>query len=78
MSDTDEERQERIRVRAYFLWQEAGSPEGGAEWFWERARALEEAEAGVDAAEDASFPASDPPSRTPVVGPERPVGKSKT
>lgn len=80
MSDTDEHRAERIRVRAYFLWQEAGSPEGGEAWFWEQARGLEQpdADAGVDAAEEASFPASDPPSSTPVIGPERPVGKSTT
>ena len=27
-----------IRLRAYQLWLEAGSPEGRAEEFWERAR----------------------------------------
>lgn len=29
---------EAIRVRAYFLWQEAGSPKGGDMAFWEEAR----------------------------------------
>ena len=29
---------EAIRVRAYFLWQKAGSPDGGDMAFWEEAR----------------------------------------
>lgn len=35
------ERQERIRVRAYLLWQEDGCPEGRDLEFWERACELD-------------------------------------
>jgi hypothetical protein len=28
-----------IRVRAYFLWEQAGGPEGGDLAFWDQARA---------------------------------------
>jgi hypothetical protein len=31
-------REDEIRSRAYQLWLEAGSPEGHAEEFWEKAR----------------------------------------
>lgn len=31
-------RDEEIRRKAYELWEEAGSPEGRAEEFWEQAR----------------------------------------
>ena len=37
------EHKELIRKRAYFLWQEAGCPEGRAEEFWMRAVELEAA-----------------------------------
>jgi hypothetical protein len=30
---------EPIRTRAYFLWQQAGRPEGGDLAFWDQARA---------------------------------------
>ncbi len=33
----DQDREEAIRVRAYWLWVEDGQPEGGAESFWQRA-----------------------------------------
>lgn len=64
------ELEQRIRERAFHLWQEAGSPEGRHEEFWHRAREIEErggAEGGVNT-ED-SFPASDPPSNSGIVGP---------
>lgn len=35
---------EPIRVRAYFLWEQAGRPEGGDLNFWEEARRQIEAE----------------------------------
>jgi hypothetical protein len=36
---------EPIRVRAYYLWEKAGRPEGGDMAFWEEARAQVEREA---------------------------------
>src|SRR4051794_38718777 len=41
MSDTDAERERRIRERAYFLWLEAGCPNGRSIEFWNRAQMLE-------------------------------------
>ena len=35
---------EPIRVRAYFLWEQAGRPEGGDLAFWDQARAEIETE----------------------------------
>ncbi len=41
----DAERDERIRKRAYQLWEEDGAPEGRAEEYWHRARELIDQEA---------------------------------
>ncbi|MDO9712693.1 DUF2934 domain-containing protein [Paracraurococcus lichenis] len=41
MSDIDVERERRIRERAYFLWLEAGCPDGKDIEFWTRAQTLE-------------------------------------
>lgn len=41
MSGTDREREQRIRERAYFLWQEDGCPQGREDEYWERARELQ-------------------------------------
>ncbi len=41
----DEQREQRIRERAYSLWEGAGSPEGQADEHWHRARTLIEDEA---------------------------------
>ncbi len=38
MSASNEEFDQRVRERAYAMWEEAGRPEGRAEEFWERAR----------------------------------------
>jgi Protein of unknown function (DUF2934) len=59
------EREQRIRERAYLMWEVAGRPEGAAEEYWLKACALEDE---VDAASRDSFPASDPPSDTGIVG----------
>ena len=41
----DTEREQRIRERAYELWEQAGRPDGGAEEFWRQAeREIEEQE----------------------------------
>jgi hypothetical protein len=41
MSDTETELEARIREHAYYLWEDAGCPEGRAEEFWARAAELE-------------------------------------
>jgi hypothetical protein len=44
----DQSREERIRERAYRLWQDDGSPEGRADEYWGRAEAQIDAESGPD------------------------------
>ena len=78
MADDSDDLEQAIRERAYELWQQAGSPDGRHEEFWHQAR--EERGAGgakpgqkpddfhYDTEE--SFPASDPPANSGVVGPE--------
>ncbi|HTW27949.1 MAG TPA: DUF2934 domain-containing protein [Acetobacteraceae bacterium] len=44
MSGPQEDLEQRIRERAYALWEEDGQPEGRSEEYWERARALIAAE----------------------------------
>lgn len=41
------ERLEAIRLRAYYLWEKAGRPEGGDIAFWEQARREIESESEV-------------------------------
>ncbi|MBC8752442.1 hypothetical protein OKW43_005704 [Paraburkholderia sp. WC7.3g] len=42
-------REEKIRVRAYELWEKDGSPDGRADEYWEQARAqIEEEESEAD------------------------------
>ncbi len=71
MSDHDQARQDRIRHRAYRIWREAGCPEGDDRAHWSAAEQEEAAEdAAVEIADEDSFPASDPPSRTGIIGPQ--------
>ena len=60
----------RIRERAFTLWQQEGCPDNRAARHWQLAEAAEQAVSDhvVDVEEEDSFPASDPPSRSPVVG----------
>lgn len=75
MSDMQQEMDRWIRERAYFLWLEDGCPEGhaAAHWRqacqeWRSAVTREDAERRLDAEEEDSFPASDPPSHTGISG----------
>jgi hypothetical protein len=49
----DQQREDRIRQRAYRLWQDDGSPEGRADEYWGRAEAQIDAEGGLEAPEPA-------------------------
>lgn len=40
-----DEREEEIRTRAYYLWEQAPEPKGSPEEYWEQARAHVEKEA---------------------------------
>lgn len=68
MSDAKRQLEERIRQRAYALWEQAGRPHGQDEAHWHQARReLDAGEAGnaaLDAQLADTFPASDPPSLT--------------
>lgn len=80
----DQQHEERIRERAYELWEKEGSPHGRDQEFWERARLMLESERSspiatplgersaeerkADEAVAQSFPASDPPAFTATVG----------
>jgi hypothetical protein len=80
----DQQHEQRIRERAYQLWEKEGSPDGRDQEFWERARLMVEAErAGpiktplgsrteaerkTDEVVAQSFPASDPPASVPSTG----------
>lgn len=55
-TEQSDDREERIREVAYFLWLEEGCPEGQADRHWAAAEA-------VVAAQDASTAASIPPAR---------------
>lgn len=69
MSDEHAILQQRIREKAYELWEAAGSPEGEAERFWFQAKVdIGQEEAKLDNELYGSFPASDPPSSSVVTG----------
>ncbi|SAK84315.1 hypothetical protein AWB76_05827 [Caballeronia temeraria] len=48
----DQKEQDRIRRRAYEMWEREGSPDGRAEEFWQRAISSLEAEDSPDAANE--------------------------
>ncbi len=69
LDDSDETRQQRIRERAYHLWEADGRPHGRELEYWERARELVGMEAHPhfgDLPNPASVPGADP-SRTQIV-----------
>ncbi|MFC4166843.1 DUF2934 domain-containing protein [Teichococcus aestuarii] len=74
MSDTSPDREERIRARAYEMWEAEGRQEGKAEHYWHRAREEMEPPSGsLDDQLADTFPASDPPSMTSPSYPEEPL-----
>jgi len=67
MSDPDP--QQRIRERAYTLWEQEDRPDGRAAEHWALARRqVAAAEAALDEEGAESFPASDPPAHVPIIG----------
>jgi hypothetical protein len=85
MADDGDDLEQKIRERAYELWQQAGSPEGRHEEFWHQARqeltggARPESDAKSDEfhyGTEESFPASDPPANSGIVGPEAKSGQA--
>ena len=66
--------EQRVRERAYALWEQAGSPEDRQDEFWHQARAEIEGSGDrniVREESEQSFPASDSPSTTGITGPSR-------
>ena len=85
----DEDWRQRVRERAYAIWQREGSPDGSAEQFWlmaeeellaegrgpaQKGEHPPRGEAQLDEAIDESFPASDPPARGGATGAGAPKG----
>ena len=63
LDDSDGATEQRIRERAYHLWEADGSPHGQHDEFWERARALIGMEASGQSGQlpnPASLPGADP------------------
>jgi hypothetical protein len=54
------EHEDRVRERAYHLWEDAGRPDGRDDEFWHAARELIEAEAAAEPAEPAPTPVEAP------------------
>ncbi len=68
MSDNDLD--QRVRERAYQLWEQAGRPDGRHDEFWHQARGeVAPEDVKVDVAMEDTFPASDPPAHSGITGP---------
>ena len=77
MEQTDPHEQ-RVRDRAYQLWEADGSRDGMADTYWYRARTeLGEEEEAYDDILDDSFPASDPPANSGTTGPRPLIGSER-
>jgi len=64
--------EQRVRDRAYHLWEADGSPHGMADTYWHRARIeLGEEEQAFDELLEDTFPASDAPAHSGIAGPAR-------
>jgi hypothetical protein len=69
MSLRQEDREDRIRRRAYELWLDAGLPAAGSVEFWQEAEDQEVAEeANIPTRTGESFPAADTEGRRSPVG----------
>jgi hypothetical protein len=69
LDDSNETRQQRIRERAYHLWEADGRPEGQELEYWERARELvgmEEHPHFGDLPNPATVPGADPLRQEPI------------
>ena len=67
--DRDSEYEQKIRERAYELWEKAGRPTDRTDEFWHQAREqipYPPEPPNNDSAD--SFPASDPPSNSGIIG----------
>jgi hypothetical protein len=70
MSQTPQDLTERLRQRAYELWEEAGKPSGRSAYFWHMAeRQMDEELEDYDKTLADTFPASDPPAHSGITGP---------
>ncbi|WP_353619922.1 DUF2934 domain-containing protein [Mesorhizobium sp. BR1-1-16] len=63
-------RDERIRERAYYLWQQAGAPEGRTEEFWRDAEQHE----GVEGDVRTDLPSAGPHARPDLINKDATIG----
>ncbi|KAA2212559.1 DUF2934 domain-containing protein [Teichococcus oryzae] len=71
---TEEDQEKQLRERAYYLWLQAGQPEGQAAEFWEQAQAEEKAALQAEASPErpAAGDAVSSPAPTPSSAVEAP------
>jgi hypothetical protein len=78
MSETDQDLTERVRQRAFDLWEEAGEPAERSEYFWHLAeRQVHEQLKDYDKTLADTFPASDPPANSGITGPHEDAEREK-